>query len=207
MLEKSPLDSNRWIQILPECHSGNAPRRRSRFVLVVFEPQKAHPSKVSCVTASIVNVPTELVPGLLIPRNSKGVIWKSESGNEGNFKNFEQKDIASIGAGLMLSILRGINCLNKGVSWSGSWRCFNWIVGDLCPSARIINRPIGYGKDYDPPLEYLRRHTYIVSKHSDLGYSAQSNPPDFPIRHLQFPASQVHLLKFVFWAIAKSPGI
>eukprot|EP00435_Cladocopium_sp_Y103_P040031 s2282_g10.t2 len=33
----------------------------------------------------------------IIVTNSKGVIWKSESGNEGNFKNFEQKDVASIG--------------------------------------------------------------------------------------------------------------
>lgn len=33
----------------------------------------------------------------IVVTNSKGVIWKSESGNEGNFKNFEQKDVASIG--------------------------------------------------------------------------------------------------------------
>ena len=34
---------------------------------------------------------------LSFPRNSKGVIWKTESGNDGNFKNFEQKDVALIG--------------------------------------------------------------------------------------------------------------
>ena len=30
-------------------------------------------------------------------RNSKGVIWKSENGAKGNFKNFEQKAAAAIG--------------------------------------------------------------------------------------------------------------
>ena len=35
-------------------------------------------------------------------RNSKGVIWKSEKGTKGNFKNFEQKEVAAIGPHLSL---------------------------------------------------------------------------------------------------------